>query len=180
MGPLIQVRVAILCGEVASGVGVWIERHLAGLRIGRVNARIELLGGEERLNETTVRQDPAIGCRDEVSTLTIVRRDRLRIEGIDVGVGGILRIERQRCGKTLIGRGVPVELRIGVDFFHDADVIGVGNRVDPNRVVSVANRLEEVKLTLLQRPGKGQVRGRAFYAVDVAANPTEARHGIFE
>jgi hypothetical protein len=156
------------------------EGHQSGLRVRGIKAGIELLEGEKRLDEPAVRENPAIGDGGEETMLAVVAGDRLRIEGVDVGVAGVLRVEGEDGSQTMSGIDVPIELRLGVDALVDADVVGTGERRSANGVVAVVERLEEKQFPAKERTGKGEMRGETLEAVDMVINPAETGDGILE
>src|SRR5215472_2012175 len=118
--------------------------------------------------------------RDKVSALSIVRGYGLWIERVDRRVIRILRVERYRCGESLVGCRIPVELSVRVDLLYDTNVIGAGNRIRVERVIPITHRLKQVELPLLERPSESQMRRRTLHPVRMPANPSEPRHWVFK
>lgn len=180
LGPLIEPGVAVLRLEEAAGVLFGEKSHHAGRRVCRKKMGVELLDGEERLHETTARKNPAVRDRGEETAVAIIVGDGLRIKGVDVGVVGVFGIEGQGGGKPVGRIDVPIDLRLRVDAFVDADVVGIGKRGRADRVVSQIERLEDVEFTFDERAGEGEMRGEALDAVGAVIDPAKTRDGIFE
>ena len=166
--------------EEAAEILFRVEGHEAGIGIGRKGADLKPLNGEERLDKAAFGENPAIGNGAEKAALAIIGGDGLGVEGIDVGVLSILRVERENAGQAMTAVDVPVELSLRVGALIDADVIGVwkGRRADG--VVAVVERLEKIEFATNQRAGKGKMRSEALDAVSAAVDPAETRDRIFE
>src|SRR6476646_6571953 len=107
LGPLVEIRVALLLFEVAAGIRFWKEDHLS-CQSGWINARIELLVRKQGLDEAAIGQNPAMSNGKKVVAQAIVGGDRLGIERVDVGVRSVLRIESKHRGESMARRGVPI------------------------------------------------------------------------
>ena len=72
--------------------------------------------GEDRVpklnDEIAAGQNPAVCGRNKVAALMIVGGNRLRVKRIDIGIKRVLRIKRQCRRKPLVGRRIPVQLRV--------------------------------------------------------------------
>src|SRR5215472_5475970 len=99
---LVELCIALLLLEIAAGVLFWIEDHLRGRR-GWKYAGVKLLRCKQRLDKAAVGENPAMREREEVITLSVVGCDWLRVEGVDIGVVGVLWIEGQNSGQPLAG-----------------------------------------------------------------------------
>jgi hypothetical protein len=157
-----------------------IKGHEAGLGVSGKDVGVELLNGEERLEETAFRENPAIGYRTEKATLVIIGGYGLGIEGVDVGVLSILRVEGENGGETLIAIDVPIELSLGVSALINADVIGIWKRRRADCVVAVVERLEKIEFAANERTRKGEMRREALDAMGTAIDPAEAWDRVLE
>ena len=77
-------------------------------------------------------------------------------------------------------QGKPIELRICVYLFNDANVVWVGQRWHRDRIVAIAQRLENKEPVFLERAGKRQVRRCALHSMSVTVDPSKARYRIFK
>ncbi len=177
--PLIEPGVAALGVEVGARVFFGEKGHFAGGR-SRKNLSVETFHGEERGKIAAVRENPAFRGGSKESTLAVTGGDGLRIKGVNVGVLCVLRIDREHYGEVMIGGDVPIDLRVGVSALVDADVVGIGKRGDTGEVVTKVERLEEEEFVAKDGPGESEMRRRAFDAVHLVIDPTEAGDGVFE
>jgi len=109
LGPLVEPGVATLGFEIAAGILLGIKRQDAGDGLVRENVKVVLLGGEERLDEAAARENPAIGNGGKEAALAVVGGDGFGIEGIDVGVPSVDRVESEDARKAVGGIDIPVE-----------------------------------------------------------------------
>src|SRR4029077_14762405 len=92
----------------------------------------------------------------------------------------VLWIDGEHGSEVMIGGNVPIDLRVGIAAFVDANVVGIGKRRDARKVVTKIQRLEDKKLVSNDRARKSEMRGSALDAVRAVVNPAQARDGILE
>ena len=97
-----------------------------------------MLGRKQSFDEAAIGQYPAVCGREEVATLAIIGSDRFWVECVDVGVVHVLGIEREHRSEPMTGGRIPIELRVRIDLFHDANVVGVRQRRHRDRIVPIA------------------------------------------
>lgn len=180
LSDLIEPGIATLRFKETAVILLGIQRHRARLPIGGRYPHVELLDGKERLHISAIRKNPAVRDRREKAALALIRGNRLRVEGIDVRVGGVLGIECENAGEPMTRIYVPIDLRLRVDTLVNANIVRIWQRRRADGVVTLVQRLKDVQLSFDEGTGESEMRCQAFDPMNVVIDPTEAGKGVLE